>query len=117
MSTVLQHDPAGAAAAALPDIAVVIPVRNDPGHLEACLNSLRECNSVAYEIVVVDDASTDATPQVGSKLGARVIRIPECRGPAAARNRGVAEAVAPLVLFIDADVCVHSDTLARLVQR
>jgi GT2 family glycosyltransferase len=66
--------------------------------------------------VVVDDASSDDTAGVATRLGARVLRMAVGLGPAAARNAG-SRAVpdAPLVVFVDADVCVHADTLERLL--
>jgi cellulose synthase/poly-beta-1,6-N-acetylglucosamine synthase-like glycosyltransferase len=67
--------------------------------------------------VVVDDASTDGSAALARSLGARVVRCEARCGPAAARNAGAIAGEAPLVLFLDADVAVHSDTLARAVAR
>jgi O-antigen/teichoic acid export membrane protein len=99
-----------------PHIAVVVPVRNDPAHLRACLRSLQASTGATSEIIVVDDGSTDDTPHVAADMGAKVVRQEVCRGPAVARNRGAREATAPIVLFIDADVCVHPDTLSKLIE-
>jgi glycosyltransferase involved in cell wall biosynthesis len=96
-------------------LSVVVPVRNDPERLRACLGGLRASTLREHEVIVVDDASTDDTAEVAASLGARVIRQAERTGPAAARNRGVAEARADYVMFVDADVCVHPDTLARVM--
>jgi glycosyltransferase involved in cell wall biosynthesis len=97
-------------------ISVVVPVRNDPDHLRACLESLAATRGAeAREVIVVDDASTDGTAGVAAALGARVLRLERCLGPAAARNRGAEAARGEVVFFADADVCVHPETLGQVV--
>lgn len=85
-------------------ISVVIPVRNAPDDLARCLRTLerQSVDPSGFEVLVLDDGSDDATPDVGQRLGARVIRQQRL-GAAAARNRGVREARGDLVLFLDAD--------------
>jgi GT2 family glycosyltransferase len=100
-----------------PRISVIVPVRNDPLRLGRCLTALRQSTFQDFEMIVVDDASTDGTtPAVAESLGARLIRLSENGGPARARNRGVAEAAGGIVFFVDADVVVHRDTLANVVR-
>jgi glycosyltransferase involved in cell wall biosynthesis len=98
-----------------PQVTVVIPVRNDPVNLRACLSALRDSRGVTHEVVVVDDASTDETPDVARSLGARVLSLPRNVGPAIARNQGCEAARGELVVFLDADVCATPDTLAKFV--
>lgn len=69
-------------------ISVIVPVRNDPGHLRSCLESLAASRGADHEVIVVDDASTDDTSAVAAALGARLLRLERQSGPAAARNRG-----------------------------
>lgn len=95
-------------------ISVVVPVRNDPGRLRECLKSLERSSYADREVIVVDDASTDETPEVARALGVRVLRLERRSGPAAARNDGARAARGEIVAFVDADVCVHADTLARM---
>lgn len=83
----------------LSDVTAVVPVKDDAGRIEAALASLR---GVA-EVVVVDDGSSDGTGDVARAAGARVLRHERPRGPAAARNAGLAAARTPLVLMVDAD--------------
>ncbi|HET7572554.1 MAG TPA: glycosyltransferase [Gaiellaceae bacterium] len=93
-----------------PLVSVVSPVRNAAAHLGGLLEALAAQTLAAdsFEVVVVDDGSTDETPALLAGWAAadperrRVLRGAG-RGPAAARNLGLREARAPLVAFTDAD--------------
>jgi glycosyltransferase involved in cell wall biosynthesis len=98
----------------LPQVSVIIPVFNDAGNLGLCLASLRASQDLPREIIVVDDGSTDGSGAVAAKWGAKVLSSGGRRGPACARNIGAKEAVGDVLLFIDADVCVNSDTIRRI---
>ena len=87
----------------LPLISVVVPLFNKRPYIRRCLDSIKAQTIANFEVIVVDDGSTDG----GSELVAgddrfRVIRQPNS-GPGAARNRGIAEARASLIAFLDAD--------------
>jgi glycosyltransferase involved in cell wall biosynthesis len=100
-----------------PRLSVVIPVHNGANDLPRCLRALRDSAGIGpFEILVVDDGSTDDSASVAASFGARVARR-ERLGPAAARNAGAIEARGDLVFFLDADVAVHPDTLARALRR
>ena len=87
-----------------PDISVIVPARNAAALLPRLLAALdRSTFDGAWETVVVDDASTDATADLAEEWGARVVRLESQSGPAAARNAGLAAARAPLIAFTDAD--------------
>lgn len=67
-----------------------------------------------FELIVVDDGSGDATADVADRHADRVIRLPEpAGGPSRARNAGAGVARGEWLLFVDADVRVHADTLSR----
>ncbi|OLT14677.1 hypothetical protein BJF78_17780 [Pseudonocardia sp. CNS-139] len=88
-----------------PRISVVVPTRDRPDRLVRCLAALDRQTVPGLEIVVVDDASRDTLAvvrAVATAPRARLVRG-EGRGPAAARNAGVAAARAPLVCFTDDD--------------
>ncbi|NIU02276.1 MAG: glycosyltransferase [Nitrosopumilaceae archaeon] len=97
-------------------LSVIIPVRNTPNLLQKCLEKINSSHYHNYEVIVVDDASTDETPEIAAKMGAKVLRLSENVGPAQARNQGVEIAAGTYIFFIDADVLVHSDTLDKVVQ-
>lgn len=90
------------------DVSVVVPVYNGASTIGACLEALLAQTVPAdrYEVIVVDDGSSDETRQIVGGYQARLIAQSH-QGPAAARNRGVARARGEIVLFTDAD-CVAS---------
>lgn len=100
-----------------PSLSVVIPVHNGGLDLERCLRRLRDSTWTDFELIVIDDGSTDRSAEVARQWGATVIHHDRARGPAAARNVGAQHAAAPLIFFLDADVAVHCDTLSRGMSR
>jgi glycosyltransferase involved in cell wall biosynthesis len=96
-------------------ISVIIPVYNGAGYLRACLEHLRRSRMEPYEIIVVDDGSTDASVAVAGEFGAKVMSTGGRSGPARARNLGAQQAAGEILYFIDSDVCVHADTIERVL--
>ena len=106
---------------ALLPIGLVIPARDAAPWIGATLASVRAQSHAAWQAVVVDDGSCDATAAIAAGTGdARIAVIRAApRGVSAARNRGLAAlfaAAAPVaaVLFLDADDLLAPDALARL---
>jgi glycosyltransferase involved in cell wall biosynthesis len=86
-------------------ISFIVPAYNEEHELAATLNAIHSAADLAaqsYEIIVVDDASTDATPEIASRAGAKVLGINR-RQIAAARNAGGRAAEGDYLLFVDAD--------------
>ncbi|MDD4570880.1 MAG: mycofactocin biosynthesis glycosyltransferase MftF [Clostridia bacterium] len=100
-----------------PKVSVIIPVKNRPEDLKDCLNSFNKLDwpKDALEIIVVDDGSTDETPQIAENLGAIVIKKEKSEGPAAARNLGAKSASGEYLAFIDSDCTVDADWLQILI--
>jgi mycofactocin system glycosyltransferase len=97
------------------DVTVVVPVKDRPAALERLLAALRADPATAHlPVIVVDDGSAVPVPGQGVRQGVRVVRHPTARGPAAARNAGLAAATTPLVAFLDSDCVPRPAWLARL---
>lgn len=99
-----------------PYLSVIMPAYQGQYVLPLSLAALQASTlpREAWELIVVDDASTDETALVAAEYADTVIRLPgQPRGPAYARNRGFEVARGAVVVFVDADVCVHADVLAR----
>ena len=100
-----------------PPLSVVIPVNNGGRDFGRCLRGLRDSSWTDYELLVVDDGSIDDTAEQAESFGATVLRNSRKLGPAAARNAGALASGAPLIFFLDADVAVHPDAIARAMAR
>jgi hypothetical protein len=101
---------------ALP-ITVIVPAWNRSVRLAPTIASVAAQRRRPAEVIVVDDASSDDTPDVAARLGARVIRHDRNRGTAEARNTGVRAATQPWVALLDHDdewLPDHLDALWKL---
>jgi glycosyltransferase involved in cell wall biosynthesis len=87
-----------------PEVSVIIPTHNRRAMLLEAIDSVLAQSTQAFELIVIDDGSTDETAEQLTRLdkAIRFERIDHC-GPGAARNRGVALARAPLIAFLDSD--------------
>lgn len=99
-----------------PRLSVIVPAHNAAGLLGDTLAALAASTlpRAQWELIVVDDASTDQTAAVAAPLADLVLSLPAppC-GPGGARNAGAARARGTWLVFVDADVRVHADTLER----
>src|SRR5882762_2312582 len=90
-------------------ISFIVPAYNEETELPATLAAIRAATSglsQPFEIIVVDDASTDATPEIAEQAGARVVSIHR-RQIAAARNAGARAAQGEYLFFVDADTRIN----------
>lgn len=104
-----------------PLFSVVIPIYNRADVLGIALASVRAQNCTDFEVIVVDDGSSDDPARVVRELADPRVRIvrQENRGAAAARNRGIDEACGRYVSFLDSDdrfLPHHLETMARLLE-
>lgn len=99
-------------------VSIVICTFNRSEYIRPCVSSLREQTypKDRYEIIVVDDASTDETGKITAIEGATLIRHEANRGISAARNTGIAAAKGEIIAFIDDDAIADPHWLAYLVQ-
>lgn len=85
-------------------VSVVIPAFNRAAMIgRAVRSALEQQPHPPAEVIVVDDCSTDATARAAEQAGARVLRHDANRGPAAARNTGIAAATQPWIGLLDSD--------------
>src|SRR5437879_9267671 len=90
-------------------ISFIVPAHNEELWIGKCLGSIRTSMAAfeeSYEVIVVDDASTDATPRIAEQMGARTIRV-EHRKISAVRNVGARTACGEVFFFVDADTKVN----------
>lgn len=99
-------------------ISVIVPARNEAASLPALLHSLAGQTCPPIEVIVVDDASTDATAEIASRAGATLLRsggIPEgWLGKPWACAQGAAVAAGDILVFLDADTSTSTEFLERL---
>ena len=98
-----------------PFVSVIIPAHNAKQYLDRCLSAIAKSTYTSYEIIVVDDGSTDDTAEIGRKNGAKVFKLQSRSGPAAARSWGSKKAQGEILFFVDADVLIKADTVERVV--
>lgn len=98
-----------------PKISVVVACYNGERTLRFCLESLKALNYPDYEIILVDDGSTDSTQTIAAQFpNVRYFRHPQNAGLSAARNTGIAAAVGEIVAFTDCDCRADEDWLYYL---
>lgn len=107
------------ALSAAPLVSVIVPARNASSHLVECLESIAGQTLRSIEVLVVDDGSTDATPDIARDFAARDARFRLLAGPASgsagsARNVGIAAARGEFLAFPDADDVLAPTMLERL---
>jgi cellulose synthase/poly-beta-1,6-N-acetylglucosamine synthase-like glycosyltransferase/peptidoglycan/xylan/chitin deacetylase (PgdA/CDA1 family) len=100
-----------------PSVSIVVPALNEAVGIERTVRALAASDYPTYEVIVVDDGSTDGTAALVDQLGlpcVRVLRQPNLGKPAAL-NAGIAAATSDLVVTVDADTVFEAETLRRLV--
>jgi glycosyltransferase involved in cell wall biosynthesis len=98
----------------MPRFAVVVPTYNREATLARAMESVLQQRGDDFELIVVDDGSTDTTGAVINGFGDRVRSLLQAnRGVSAARNAGVAATSAPWIIFLDSDDELSPDALAR----
>ncbi|MDQ3890001.1 MAG: glycosyltransferase [Actinomycetota bacterium] len=96
-----------------PHVSVVVCTRNGAATLADCLDGVVRLRYPSFELIVVDDGSTDASAQIAAAFGARVITT-ENRGLSAARNTGLEAARGEIVAYLDDDARPDQDWLRFL---
>src|SRR5256886_5765535 len=98
-------------------ISFIVPAYNEETELPSTLGAIRAATSglsQPVEIIVVDDASTDATPEIAEQAGARVVSIHR-RQIGAARNAGARAAQGEYLFFVDADTRINKTHVTEAI--
>lgn len=96
-------------------VSVIVAVYNAEGTLERCLKSIRNSTYKDYELIVVDDASSDSSDSIFAKFSDRVIRHQYNQGRVGTRKSGFEAAKGEIIVNIDADVVIREDALEVIV--
>ncbi len=119
LSLVYQLERKAGASESFPMISIVVPAYNEELTIGSCIRSLLDLDYGCYEVVVVDDGSTDSTLVVAQRfsgLGVRVIHQGN-GGKAKALNSGIAAVRGDIVVTVDADTRLHRGSLKRIADR
>jgi cellulose synthase/poly-beta-1,6-N-acetylglucosamine synthase-like glycosyltransferase/peptidoglycan/xylan/chitin deacetylase (PgdA/CDA1 family) len=105
------------APAFLPPVAIVVPAYNEAVGIERATRSLAASDYPDFEVVVVDDGSTDGSAEIVERLALERVRVfrKANGGKASALNAGIAATRQPVVVMVDGDTIFEPETLRRLV--
>jgi len=95
-------------------ISIIIPNYNGSATIGRCLAAASSSRYAPFEIVVVDDSSTDDSAEIIGRYPCRLIRLNKRSGASSARNAGARNSTGGILFFIDSDCLIQVDTLAIL---
>jgi glycosyltransferase involved in cell wall biosynthesis len=101
-----------------PDIlvSIIIPVYNSQKTIFECLKSVYDSDFQNFEVIVIDDNSSDNSLNAIGQFPCRLIRMSYNLGPAAARNRGAEASGGEILFFLDSDIIIQKDTIGQIVE-
>lgn len=98
-------------------VSVIIPAYNAEKTIRGCLDSLmKQDYTEGYEVIVVDDGSTDSTSKIVSEYKDVRFTRQKNAGPAAARNKGASQARGDIILFTDSDCIPESNWITEMIK-
>jgi len=98
------------------DISIIVPSYNASFSIGNCLDAIYRTKGVDFEVIVVDDISTDNTLEIVRKYTCRVIELEKKSGPSVGRNVGVENAKSDIIMFVDSDAVVQEGGIERIVK-
>ncbi|MFI5298945.1 MAG: glycosyltransferase family 2 protein [Polyangiales bacterium] len=98
----------------VPRVSVVVPAYNATATLESCLSAIRGSRFEDFELVVVDDGSTDGTGDVARRFTSNVVTHPQNKGLPRTRLTGIGAARGAILVFVDSDVVIGVDAIERI---
>lgn len=99
-----------------PKLSIIIPVYNEEENISKCIESLRKQSYKNFEIIVVDDGSTDKTREMVKKFKKVRLIIGQHKGPGFSRNLGAKKAKGKILVFVDADMTFDKNYLKYLIR-
>lgn len=100
------------------DVSIILPVYNEATHLEEEVRRIEkamDASEYTYEIIIVDDGSTDGSGDLAETLGVQTIRFNTNRGSGSARKYGTMAAKGKVVVWTDVDMTYPNDRIPELV--
>ncbi|MBN1592678.1 MAG: glycosyltransferase family 2 protein [Candidatus Coatesbacteria bacterium] len=101
-------------------VSVIVPAYNEAEAIEADIEAIiagMKSSPYGYEIIVVDDGSTDGTGELAKAMGVTVLKHPENKGVGIARTRGVKAARGDIIVMTDADNTYPNEDIPRLLAK
>lgn len=103
-----------------PKISIIVPIYNSSKHLQKCISSILQQEYTNFEIILVDDGSTDNSSAICLKYASEDSRIKffkqENKGAAAARNLGIEKAEGSFLGFVDSDDFIDRDMYQKMIE-
>jgi glycosyltransferase involved in cell wall biosynthesis len=97
-------------------ISIIIPNYNGGLTIGRCLEAVFSSNYPEYEVIVVDDCSTDRSVEIIKGFPCKLLKLDRRSGASRARNEGVKKSKGEILFFIDSDCLVREDTLSEAVE-
>lgn len=94
---------------------VIVPTYNSGKTIKRCLEAVLCSDFKEFEVIVVDDASTDNTVEIAGAFPVKVVRLEKHSGASHARNTGQKQAKHGVLVFVDSDIMINKDTLSRII--
>jgi len=100
-----------------PEISLIVPAYNEAKTIRNCVQSLQVLNYQNYDVIVVDDGSTDNTFEITSRCsGVKIIRQ-ENQGKPRALNNGIRSSTGDIIVTVDADTTIDKEALGKIAER
>jgi GT2 family glycosyltransferase len=96
-------------------LSVIIPNHNGSLFIKTCLNALFSAIHQPFEVIIVDDCSTDDSAEIISRFPCRLLRLEKQGGASKARNIGAKNSLGDALFFIDVDCVVQDDTILHAI--
>ncbi len=97
-------------------LSIIVPVHNSKKTIDQCLKHIFDSYYKNFEVIVVDDCSTDSTIEKVKKYNCKIIRLKKNKGVANARNIGAENSKSKFLVFVDSDILVYEDTFSKMVE-